>query len=156
MKEIVGSRPRRAKEARPLVLYVEDELANFQVAELRLGRTYQLLRAANSRDACRVVQVHRAELYAVLMDVQLVGSDLDGIELAKAMRGHPGPRAPEYARSVAIDVPIIFVTAHGAVLAPEVIAAAGGDSVLFKPVDFMRLMRALTECHLKRAATRSR
>jgi CheY-like chemotaxis protein len=123
---------------------------------LRLGKSYELLRAANSRDACRVVQVHRAELYAVLMDIQLVGSDLDGIELAKALRGRPGPSAPEYAQSLTIDVPIIFVTAHGAVLAPAIIAAAGADSVLFKPVDFMRLMRALTECHLERVALHSR
>jgi CheY-like chemotaxis protein len=131
-------------------LYVEDELENYQVAELRLGKSYQLLRASNSRDACRVARVHHAELYAVLMDIQLVGSDLDGVELAKAFRGRPGPRAPEYARSMSLQVPIIFVTAHGALLAPDVIAAAGGDAVLFKPVDFRKLMRALTDCHLNR------
>lgn len=157
MKAIASPPDRRRKEGRPLILYVEDELANFQVAELRLGRTYHLLRAATSEDACRIVRVHHAELYAVLMDIRLVGSELDGVELAKAFRGRPGPGAPAYARDLSVQAPIIFVTAHGAVLAPEVMAAAGGDTVLFKPVDFIKLMGALTESHLRRGrAARSK
>jgi hypothetical protein len=66
------------------------------------------------------------------------------------LRGKLGPKAPEYTKGIALQVPIIFVTAHGAVLAREVLAAAGGDTVLFKPIDFVELMRALIDCHLKR------
>jgi CheY-like chemotaxis protein len=144
------SRPAPPGRKRAMVLYVEDELPNFQIAELRLSSSYELLRAANSRDACRIVRLHGNELYAVLMDIKLIGSEMDGVQLTQAFRGKPGPEAPDYALDLKLEVPILFVTAHGAIYPTEVLLAAGGDAVVSKPVDFVELTRTLTQHYLSR------
>lgn len=150
MKPLTPGSPLRS---RPLqrVLYVEDEEDNRQVAVLRLQGKYDLLLAPDDREACRLLSLHGDELVAVLMDIQLKGSQLDGTQLARLIRGQlPSETLPIYARDVKPlpHLPIIFVTAYGSRYSNADLESAGGNEVLAKPVDFVRLMGALTRHHL--------
>lgn len=134
----------------PLLLYVEDNDDNWSVAEMRLSKTYRVLRAENDRRACELITQHAAELYVILMDIELQGSQLDGIALTRLLRGLPphGP-LPDYAKRVPVlATPVIFVTAYHTTLTPT-LSAAGGNLVIPKPVEFLRLTRELTSMHLR-------
>ncbi|MEL6547313.1 MAG: hypothetical protein AAFQ82_22000, partial [Myxococcota bacterium] len=105
----LGKEPHKAR-ARECILYVEDEESNWDVVELRLSKAYDVRFARNSREACEQLKGD-ARFSAILMDVQLRGSDHDGLELAALLRDGPGPREneftqglPEYAR----EIPILF------------------------------------------------
>jgi CheY-like chemotaxis protein len=148
----------RDSRRRDLVLYVEDNDDNWHVAQLRLQDGYELVRATSAREACRVLSARAAELSAVLMDIELRGSELNGLELTELLRRRP-PRvtAPEFARDLAaLAIPIIFVTAHGAKYSDDRLLAAGADKVIAKPVDFTALSLALTQLHLSSAAKHRR
>jgi CheY-like chemotaxis protein len=140
-----------AAKSRPVVLYVEDNDDNWHVTELRLGRSYQLLRAATDRAACEIFK-QQSNFYAILMDIELGGSQLNGIQLTKLIRGKLS-RAdlPEYARYVPqIDAPLLFVTAYGNAYDRKDLLAAGADDVLLKPVEFTRMNLALANLHIHR------
>ncbi|MDB4975151.1 MAG: Multi-sensor hybrid histidine kinase [Myxococcaceae bacterium] len=152
--KVTAREPRR----RDLVLYVEDNDDNWHIAQLRLSDGYELVRAANAREACRLLAARGAEFSAVLMDIELRGSELNGVELVELMRGkRPRASAPDFARELPnLAAPIIFVTAHGAKYADDTLLAAGGDQVIAKPVDFGALSLALTHLHLSKAARHRR
>lgn len=154
MPKLAAREPRR----RDLVLYVEDNDDNWHIAQLRLRDGYELVRAADAREACRVLRERAADLSAVLMDIELRGSELNGLELVELLRGKRSrAMAPEYARELpALAAPILFVTAHGAKYSDERLLAAGGDKVISKPVDFGALSLALTQLHLSSAARHRR
>lgn len=151
-------KPRGLK--REQILYVEDEDANWRVAELRLSSGYDLRRADSSEAACRILKQCGSELSAILMDIELRGSELNGVELAKLIRGKRGEleQVPAYARDVPTlaTTAIIFVTAYGGKYTDAQLIAAGGDKVIPKPVDFGALSVALTQLHLSRGAARSK
>lgn len=138
---------------RPLVLYVEDEDQNWEVTELRLSTRYTLLRAKSSTEALE--QLRKATgLYAILMDIQLHGSELDGIQLTRYLRGLlPEAQWPNGAPPPKVTVPIIFVTAYGSRYSPEELQAAGGDLVVTKPVDFLKLTLALANVSASRVSS---
>lgn len=151
MKPIRRPMPQGVQRQLPL-LYVEDNDDNWEVVKLRMNRTYELKRAATDREAC--ASLARAdEFYAVLMDIELSGSRLNGIQLTRLLRGTlPEAERLSYAQNVpASSVPVLFVTAYGSAYTREELLAAGADGVLFKPVDFTKLSLALTNCHLNRA-----
>jgi CheY-like chemotaxis protein len=155
-----GEPPRGPRQVhRELLLYVEDDDTNWQVAELRLNHGYELIRAASSSEACRVVRARGNDLAGILMDIELRGSELNGVELTKALRGKPleGP-TPSYAVELPVlaYTPIIFVTAHNAKYSDAQLVLAGGDKVIPKPVDFGTLSVALTQLHLTRASRMKR
>lgn len=128
---------------RPLVLYVEDEDQNWEVTELRLGTRYTLMRAKNSTEALELLG-KAPGLHAILMDIQLHGSELDGIQLTRLLRGQiPEAKWPGGKPPPKVSAPIIFVTAYGSRYSPEELQAAGGDLVITKPVDFLKLTLAL-------------
>jgi CheY-like chemotaxis protein len=135
------------------VLYVEDEPENRDVAELRLRRSYDLLLAATDEEACRIVKERGHELAAILMDIQLKGSVLDGIALVKLFRGTlPTAELPAFARDVPVlSAPILFVTAYGARYSEPELLAAGAQRLVTKPVNFSELTLALVDLHLRRA-----
>jgi len=143
-------------DRRELLLYVEDDDDNWRVAELRLGAMYRIHRATNSKQACELLRDNGRTFSAVLMDIELKGSDLDGVALTELIRGKPAARgAPWYARQVPVlDTPIIFVTAHNAKYSDTFLLLAGGDKVIPKPVDFGALNSALTQLYLLRAGRR--
>jgi CheY-like chemotaxis protein len=137
------------------VLYVEDNDDNWSVIELRLGATYELLRASSDREACKILS-EQTDLYAILMDVELAGSKLNGIQLTRLLRGTlPMNERPPYAALVPkLDVPVLFVTAYAAAYAQQRLLEAGADDVLAKPIDFTRLNLALTKLFLNRTLAR--
>ncbi|MGZ5085459.1 MAG: response regulator, partial [Usitatibacter sp.] len=136
---------------RQLVLYVEDEEANRKVAQLRLREKCNLLCAESSRAACEILTTRGSTIDVVLMDIQLKGSDLNGVQLVKLIRGKLEPSSiPVYARKVPVlDIPLIFVTAYGSIHAEQDLIAAGGDQVMHKPVDFVKLAGALARFHAR-------
>jgi CheY-like chemotaxis protein len=153
----LGANTPRAAHRDPL-LYVEDDDSNYRVAELRLSAGYDLVRATDAEQTCRILRERGSSLAAILMDIELRGSDLNGVELTKLIRGKNIERSlPGYAQPIPAlpNVPIIFVTAHGAKYSDAQLMLAGGDKVIPKPVDFAALNLALTQLHLTRA-TRSR
>jgi CheY-like chemotaxis protein len=151
-----SSRP--GQKDRGWILYVEDEDENWLVAELLLRRGYDLLRARDDREACAAVIDQHDKLTAVLMDIQLAGSRLDGIKLTRLFRGRLStPDLPAYARLVRpIEVPIVFVTAYGARYTESDLIAAGGDTLLPKPVDFLRLTTTLRRLEMQRAVAQGK
>lgn len=139
----------------PVVLYVEDEDDNWNVTELRLGKRYRLLRAQNAQEACDVIRRMGTQLTAVLMDIQLQGSQLDGVQLTQLFRGKSqGVALPPYAQGITpLTVPIVFVTAYGNRYPEDQLLAAGGNAVVPKPVDFLKLSLTLANFHAKAAAS---
>lgn len=149
MKKVVpplsSVRPDRRVQDRARLLYVEDDDENWHVAELRLAEEFDLVRAANSREACRIVKESAGSLMAILMDIELRGSELNGIELTELFRGkRPAKTLPDYAKGVpTFTDPIIFVTAHGARYSDVELMLFGADRVIAKPVNFGALSLAL-------------
>ncbi len=154
LKPLSTKRPvRNPDRKRDLVLYVEDEHHNWEVAELRLQRNYELLHAPDDKTACELLRTRGAQLNAILMDIQLKGSQLDGIALVKLIRGRlPASEIPEHARGVPTlsSVPIFFVTAYANRYPEAELLAVGADQLVTKPVDFAQLTLALTSVHLKK------
>ena len=159
--EIPGTEPApapRAQAGRPIILYVEDEDQNWDVAELRLADAFVMLRASTAEEACRILRERGPELTAILMDIELRGSDLNGVELTELFRGRlSGRELPSYARGLPVTTkPIVFVTAHGARYSDVQLMLFGADRVIQKPVNFASLNLALAHLQLKDTARRSR
>ena len=137
---------------RRLILYVEDDATNRRVAVARLDKTYDLVFAISDREACQALSNIHAVPSLILMDIELKGSRLNGIDLTKLVRGKlVGASLPDYAASVpTLTVPIIFVTAYGHLDRRSELFAAGADEVIQKPVDFVALHTAITRVYLRR------
>jgi CheY-like chemotaxis protein len=135
---------------RQLVLYVEDNADNREVASARLKSTYEVLLAADDRAACEVLARYGAKLSLVLMDIELKGSLLSGVDLARLIRGKLEPhRSQPYTAAVPqLDVPIIFVTAYGKSYPRADLLLAGGGEVIDKPINFVQLHTAMTRQYL--------
>jgi CheY-like chemotaxis protein len=152
MKRIESQGPTPPVAPQQLLLYVEDEPANWEVTEMRLGKKFRMLWARNDREACRIVIDQGPQLAAVLMDLQLKGSVLDGLDLTRLFRGKRGPHLPDYALDVAtLSCPIYFVTAHGSLYSETELDEAGGDAHVPKPVDFVKLSLLLARSNMQRA-----
>jgi CheY-like chemotaxis protein len=135
-----GRAPSAHDEKRGPILYVEDEADNYSVVELRLGGRYQFLWARSDAEAVALLEEHGGALKAILMDIQLQGSTLDGIELTKAIRDiHPRAPSPLPAVPVLERVPIIFVTGCIGKYTPEELKSCGGNALVGKPIDFREL-----------------
>ena len=143
-------------EARRRVLYVEDERDNYDVISYRLAQSYKILWAQNDREAIELLREHEDELYAVLMDIQLMGSALDGIQLTRAIRDVDPPTLGDLPQvPVSPDIPIIFLTGYISRYSREELSDAGGNALLGKPVDFRELLEALHELGKAREDKRS-
>lgn len=130
---------------RPTVLYVEDDEGNIEVAELRLGKRFRLLVARTDQEACALIRAEGDALQAILMDVELKGSTLDGLALTRLVRGRPViGELPAYAQGLPqLATPVFVVTAYAATHPPPMIQEAGADSYFAKPVDFVKLSLAI-------------
>lgn len=152
MKRIDDDVEPRAEPPTQFVLYVEDERSNWEVTELRLRKKFKLLWARTDQEACALVRQYGPELHAILMDVQLQGSALDGLALTRLFRGKASGPVPEFAQGIApVTCPIFFVTAYGNLHSPQAMDAAGGDAHVPKPVDFLKLTLLLARNSMKRA-----
>lgn len=143
--------------ARPLVLYVEDDPDTFRLAALRLQARYELINAPNDREACALLTKHGESLYAVLMDVELQGSELDGLALVKAMRGlSPRTGLPAWAQAIPRlpHLPVVVMTAYAERYTEQAVKAVGANHVLTKPIDFTRLNLALAQANIQSVMSR--
>lgn len=137
---------------KPLVLYVEDDPQNYEVAELRLGKRYTLLRAADDVTACQLLAKHGDSLAAILMDIELKGSTLDGLALTRLVRGKSTATLPKYALPVqTLKSPVFIVTAYVGQYPPQMLQDAGADNSFTKPVDFVKLSLALATASARAA-----
>lgn len=147
-----ASRPTKTRE---LVLYVEDEPENRDVARLRLERDYELAFAATDEEACQILKARGDEISAVLMDIQLKGSTLDGIQLTRLIKGRFEGERPAYADGVPeLAAPVLFVSAYGTRYPEDELKDAGGTQLIAKPVDFVELSLAITRHHLDAVSRR--
>jgi CheY-like chemotaxis protein len=139
-----------APDTRPVILYVEDDADTFRLAALRLKDKYRLINAATDRDACEQLKAWGSELYAVLMDVELQGSRLDGLHLVRLLRGQlPAAMTPDYARGVPkLAVPIIVMTAYTGKHSEAEAQSLGATHFVPKPIDFTRLNLALAQANI--------
>lgn len=144
-------------QPKPLVLYVEDDPDTLRLASLRLESRYELLGATTDREACALISQHAERLFAVLMDIELQGSQLDGIALVKAMRGL-SPRAglPPWAQTLPKlpHLPVIVLTAFASRYPEADVKAAGATHLLAKPIDFARLNLALAQANIQSVMAR--
>jgi CheY-like chemotaxis protein len=132
------------------ILYVEDEDTNWEVTQLSLRDKFSLQRAATSAEAFAMLGKEKFDL--ILMDIQLSGSDLNGIEITQSLRGLNSGGVPAYAKDVDCQgARIIFVTAYSARYTKEELIEAGGDDLITKPVDFTRLSLAISRLLVREA-----
>ena len=135
------------------VLYVEDEDVNWEVTEFSLRSRFSLTRAKSSAEAFQLLKSKTFDL--ILMDIQLMGSDLNGIEITQVLRGLYEQTAPDYTRGVSAgDARIIFVTAYSARYGKQELIEAGGDDLMSKPVDFTRLSLVMSRMVVREAFKR--
>lgn len=123
----------------PRVLYVEDEDINYEVTERELEDRFELVRARTAQDAFKLLREERYHL--ILMDIQLSGSAIDGLTAARILKGkEAGLRVPAFTQGIqALTTPIVFVTAYTARYSREELIGAGGEDLVTKPVNFVRL-----------------
>lgn len=152
MKRITEPQPAPIARPERVVLYVEDEAANWEVTELRLRGRFTLIWARSAEEACTAIRAHDGKFHAVLMDLQLKGSQLDGLQLTALLKHRPlGFDVPEFARNLpTVDSPIFFVTAFGAVHGEQRLQEVGGDAYVPKPVDFVKLSNLLASTAARR------
>lgn len=125
------------------ILYVEDEDDNFIVAQFALRDRFELVQARTDREACEILRDEQFEI--ILMDIQLSGSVLNGIELTQALKGMPRDNCPDYALGINLEgASVIIVTAYAARYSEQDMVVAGGDGFVTKPVDFVRLNLAMS------------
>ena len=111
------------------ILIVEDEALTVLALKRELADLgYEIAGdASTAADALRAAEDNRADL--VLMDIQLHGA-INGVAAAAAIRGH-------------LDIPVVFLTAHGSA---ETIARAvesGAFGYLLKPYTSSELKAAI-------------
>ena len=149
MKKVVTSQPNSmrpgANNTRARLMYVEDDDENWQVAQLRLEHDFEIVRAKSAQEACSLLKARGGDFIVILMDIELRGSDLNGIELTELFRGKRlNKDLPDYARNLpTFTAPIIFVTAHNARYTDVELMLFGADRVIPKPVNFEALTFAL-------------
>ena len=138
---------------RPPILYVEDDPEIFRLAQLRLNSRYELIPAADDAQACAQLRAHGKSFFAVLMDVGLKGSALDGMCLVRLLRGLPIDRpVPAYARALPLlpNISILVLTADDASRHQSVeLQRLGSTQFLTKPIDFTRLSLALAQANIQ-------
>ncbi len=128
-----------ATQARPRILYVEDDDATWLVTERYLRERYDIERARNSDEALRLLNDRRFDL--ILLDIELGGSELDGMSLCRVLRGRAEQRHARIHMPEGLEaVPIVFVTAYVARYPKEELLELGADEVVTKPVDYTRLL----------------
>jgi CheY-like chemotaxis protein len=103
------------------VLIVEDNPLNLELAQDILEAQGFEVRAAHDAAQCfAALADRRPDL--ILMDIQLPGKD--GLQITRELRANPATR----------DLPIVAMTAHAMVEDARLVAEAGCDGYLTKPI----------------------
>jgi CheY-like chemotaxis protein len=135
---------------------VEDDPDTFRLTQLRLQNRYDVIGAGTDVEACEKLKAHGASLYALLMDIELQGSTLDGLMLVKLVRGMPlGRQVPAYANvPVLPHLPIMVMTAYVTRYSEADVKPLGATQFLTKPIDFTRLNLALAQANIQSVMAR--
>ena len=137
-------------EEKPLILYVEDDDTNWDLTNVALSERYRVVRARNAKEAFSLLSERPFDL--ILMDIELSGSSLNGIEITQVLKKVPSAPQPVPAPMVEVDgTPIIFVSAYSAQYSKKDLLNAGGDDLVTKPVDFTRLSLAMSRMMVRKA-----
>ena len=105
---------------KPVILSAEDNPVNRRIIRDLLGsRGYEVLEAANGRDAIAMAQRHLPDL--ILMDIQLPG--ISGYEAARAIKARPELR----------HIPIVAVTSYALSGDDQRALDAGCEHYISKP-----------------------
>ena len=133
------------------VLYVEDVHDNFVVTEMHLRKRYRLDWASSDRMALDKLRTSPSGYAAILMDIELNGAAMDGIQLTRLLSGQLSDAdVPAFARGLPpIRTPILFVTAYGSRYTEAELKQAGGSGVVLKPVNFITLSLALARLAIR-------
>ena len=116
----------------PRVLVVDDEgLLRWSVAEMLADAGYQVIEAANGRDARAAIADDEHPIDVMLVDLKL--PDVDGLQLVRE------------ARRGCLTYPILVMTAYGSADALEAAIAAGAHGLLAKPFDLDDMLRAVRQ-----------
>lgn len=128
-----------------LLLLVEPDANVAAVVIAALRSQFKVLHAADDVAACALLSVFGTELFVVVIDAELRGSELNGLELIALLQGEPGPHLPPHAQVVEPlpDLPII-VTAEQPV-------SIEGALVLPRPYAVLRLQALLSQVLLRSA-----
>ena len=145
-RRISASLAATARGAVPRVLYIEDDERNVEVMQFRLGKRFDVLVASNDVGAVELYRKHGDTLDAVMIDVELKGSLMDGVQLTRLFRGTLSvAETPDFAKGVeATTRPIVAVTAYSVRFTKGTLNAAGAEEYFTKPLDFTKLTRVLT------------
>jgi CheY-like chemotaxis protein len=117
--------------ARKTVLYIEDNLASFQLMEriFSFWPGVKLLSAMQGRLGLELARQHHPDL--VLLDLHL--PDMMGLEVLEKLRADSSTRG----------IPVIVTSADATPGQIERLRAAGADDYLTKPLDIPRFAEAV-------------
>jgi signal transduction histidine kinase len=119
-------------QAKPLIIYIEDNLDNQRLVQRVLAaRGYELLLAEDGPDGLALARAHSPAL--ILVDLGIDG--LNGYETTTRLKGMPH----------LAETPIIALTADASPGSRERALAAGCDGYLAKPIDARLLPQQLDE-----------
>jgi len=116
------------------ILYVEDIQTNWEICKIHLDDLYEMHHAATTFAAIDQLKAHTFDM--ILMDIELQGSDMDGITLTQALKGKLEAPPPYIQEVGTIETPIVFLTAYTSVYGRSTAHRAGGNDLFSKPVDF--------------------
>jgi signal transduction histidine kinase/CheY-like chemotaxis protein len=127
----LGSSRNESREARQLVLYVEDNPANLRLVQrvLALRGDVDLIDAHSGDFGVELALARRPDL--ILLDINLPGTD--GFAVLMRLRAEPGTR----------HTPIVALTAGASPREIERGLAAGFDDYVTKPIDLVRFNSTL-------------
>jgi PAS domain S-box-containing protein len=126
------TRPAAANGAGQVILVVEDEDAVRTVVTRILTRAgYQVIPAANAKDALEIITNFAVRIDAMLTDV--------------VMPGMPGPRLADRMRDVRPQVPLLLMSGYTAGALSEDPAALGDLPLIRKPFNAGTLLRHLQD-----------
>ncbi|MDR3417473.1 MAG: diguanylate cyclase [Nevskia sp.] len=118
---------------RPRLLIVDDQPVNIQVLYQLFARDHDVFMATSGRQAIEVCRRELPDL--VLLDIMM--SDLDGLEVCRALKGEAATR----------DIPVIFVTGQESPEEETRGLAAGAVDFISKPIN-PAVVQARVHTHL--------
>jgi PAS domain S-box-containing protein len=130
----VVTAPRPSLPPLDILLAEDADLAAEMIEAFLVPKGHTVVRVVNGEEALTSLALRRFDV--VLMDIQM--PVMDGLAATRIIRSGTVPGVPA-------DIPIIALTAYGAVRDRDRILASGVNGYVAKPVNFDQLLSALAE-----------